>query len=97
MNEATTTQSVGLRHVVLDAMRHDPLAQVVEGHHLMLSEEGTRLYPVRIRYCWPSELDVMAQLAGLVLEYRFAGYDRQPFAAASGSHVSIYRKSSTAG
>ena len=91
-NSATTTQTVDLDHVVLDAMRHDPLQQVVEGHHVVLTEEGTKLYPVRIRYCWPSELDVMARLAGLTLEDRFAGYDGSPFDLSSGSHVSIYRR-----
>jgi SAM-dependent methyltransferase len=91
-NSATTTQTVDLDHVVLDAMRHDPLLQIVEGHHVVLTEEGTKLYPVRIRYCWPSELDVMAQLAGLVLEDRFASYDGSAFDASSGSHVSVYRK-----
>ena len=96
-NSATTTQTVDLHHVVLDAMRHDPLQQVVEGHHVVLTEEGTKLYPVRIRYCWPSELDVMARLAGLALEDRFASYDGAPFDASSGSHVSIYRRVTTGG
>jgi SAM-dependent methyltransferase len=67
----TTTATVGLDHVVLDAFRLDPLTQVVEGHHVLLTEAGVKLIPVRIRYCWPSELDLMAQLAGLFLEDRF--------------------------
>ena len=76
MNQLTSTQEAKLDRVSLDAMRHDPVTQVVEGHHVVISEQRTRLYPVRIRYCWPSELDVMARLAGLVLENRFATYDR---------------------
>jgi hypothetical protein len=48
--------------------------------------------PVEIRYAWPSELDLMARLAGLELENRWGWYDRRPFTEASGQHVSVYRK-----
>jgi len=88
----TTTATVELDHLVLDAFRLDPLTQVVEGHHVFLTERGVKLFPVRIRYCWPSELDLMAQLAGLVLEDRYEGYEQHPFDGSSGSHVSVYRK-----
>ncbi len=87
-----SAETLHLDEVVLDAMRHDPLNQLIEGHHIVISPKGTELYPLRIRYCWPSELDLMAQLAGLFLEERYADYDRQPFTASSESHVSIYRK-----
>ncbi len=87
-----SAETLNLDEVVLDAMRHDPLNQLIEGHHIVISRKGTELYPLRIRYCWPSELDLMAQLAGLFLEERYADYDRQPFTASSESHVSVYRK-----
>ena len=87
-----STETLSLDEVVLDAMRHDPLNQIIEGHHIVISKDGTELYPLRIRYCWPSELDLMAQLAGLSLEDRYTDYDRQPFTASSESHVSVYRK-----
>ncbi len=41
----------GLDYVVLDAMRHDPVNQIVEAHHVLISESATCLFPVRIRYC----------------------------------------------
>jgi hypothetical protein len=47
--------------------------------------------PVVLRYAWPSELDLMARLAGLRLEARWGGWDRRPFDASSTSHVSVYR------
>ena len=45
------------------------------------------------RYVWPSELDLMARLAGFRLEYRWAHWDRTPFTAQSARHISVYEKS----
>lgn len=74
----------------IEAARHDALRQVVDSHLVRLSNAGVRLFPFRIRYAWPSELDLMATVAGLRLRERWAGWARQPFRAASPSHVSIY-------
>ncbi len=90
-------ESTDRDEVVLAAMNHDPVDQVIEGHHVLLSEKGTRLFPLRIRYCWPSEMDLMAELAGLVLEARMADYAGHPFGPTSEGHVSIYRKPSATG
>jgi len=78
MNQSTTTQEAGVDHVLIDAMRHDPVAETITGHHVVIDESGTRLYPLRVRYATPSELDLMARLAGLVLRDRFGWYDRSP-------------------
>jgi len=43
-------------------------------------------------YAWPSELDLMAQLAGLRLRDRWAGWNREPFTTDSYSHVSVWQK-----
>jgi hypothetical protein len=51
-----------------------------------------RLYPVSIHYTWPSELDLMARLAGLRLRERWAGWRREPFGADSTMHVSVYER-----
>ncbi len=90
--QSTVTVETGDEHVLLDAMRHDPVTQVIEGHHIVVTERSTSLFPVRLRYCWPAELDVMARLAGLELEERLAWYDRTPFDARSPRHVSVYRR-----
>ena len=42
------------------------------------------------RYAWPSELDLMARLAGMTLSERWAGWSREPFTAESDSHVSVW-------
>ena len=78
-------------HVRIDAGLHDPLQQRVSTQHILITESGTRLYPVELRYCWPSELDLMARLSGLALENRFGGWRREAFSAGSAKHVSVYR------
>jgi hypothetical protein len=55
---------------------------------LAFDSQGLRLYPVALRYCWPSELDLMAEKAGLRLRQRYADWDRRPFASDS---ASVYR------
>ena len=72
---------------------HDPVTQKVMSHLVRRLEDGsTVVLPVTIRYAWPSEMDLMARLAGLELENRYAWYDKRPFTDTSGQHVSVYRK-----
>jgi hypothetical protein len=54
--------------------------------------QGTRLRPVALRYSWPSELDLMAQQAGLRLRERYSGWDRQSFDSSSAGHVSVFQR-----
>jgi len=82
---------VEMELVRIDVTRHDPVAQQIFAQHVVFTEAGTRFYPVRLRYCWPSELDLMARLARLRLENRWGGWLRQPFGPNSGKHVSLYR------
>jgi SAM-dependent methyltransferase len=74
---------------------HDPVTQQVSTQKVSRGVDGTtRVLPVDLRYAWPSELDLMAELAGLRLETRWSGYDRRPFGERSTRHVSIYSKPS---
>ena len=81
-----------LASVNLDVSVHDAVNQVVDFRHLYVTEEGIRIYPGRLRYVWPSELDLMARLAGLRLRDRWADWRRSPFTAQSRSHVSVYER-----
>jgi SAM-dependent methyltransferase len=83
---------VEVDRVRLDATRHDPVAQRVTTQHVLIGQAGLVLLPVQLRYAWPSELDLMARLGGLELEARYGGWRREPFTAASPSHVSVYRR-----
>ena len=90
-NQTWSVVHVETNAVWLDAVRHDPAEQRLDLQHIQVSEAGTRLYPVRLRYVWPAELDLMARLAGLALEHRWGGWAREPFGSESTRHVSVYR------
>jgi len=91
-NQHLSASHVDAGAVRLDVSRHDPVQQRVISQHVHLTPNGIHLYPVQIRYAWPSELDLMARLAGLRLRDRWGGWQREPFTAASGMHVSVYAK-----
>lgn len=76
--------------VEFDVSLHDAAAQQITTQHVILGAGGVRLYPVRLRYAWPSELDLMARLAGLTLRERWGGWAREPFTAEATRHVSMY-------
>lgn len=72
---------------------HDPVHQEVRSLHIRTNASGaTRALPVTIRYAWPSELDLMARIAGLELESRWGWYDQSQFTENSTTSVSVYRK-----
>jgi SAM-dependent methyltransferase len=71
---------------------YDVVTQRFSSQHYVFTGGGVEAYPVEFRYAWPAELDLMARLAGLALENRWAGWQREPFASVNHSHVSVYRK-----
>ena len=81
---------VALDEVEIEVSMHDALAQRTHSHHLIVREDGLKLYPVRIRYAYPSELDLMARLAGMRLRERWADWDRSPLTATSQKHISVW-------
>lgn len=74
----------------LDASRIDVAHQTITAQHMHLGEQGIQAYPVRLRYIWPSEMDLMARLAGLRLRQRWGGWEQSPFTSSSGKHISLY-------
>ena len=89
-DQAFRTAHVEADTVVLEASMHDPVAQTVQYQYVEITQSGVWLHPVPMRYAWPSEMDLMARVAGLALRQRWSGWDRAPFTAASRSHVSVY-------
>jgi SAM-dependent methyltransferase len=78
-------------HVGYD--RYDDLvAQHAVSHHFVADGFGVREFRTPFRFVWPSELDLMAKLAGLELAGRWADWDRSPFTGDSPSHISVWRK-----
>lgn len=78
--------------VSIDISRHDPVTQNVTASQVHIGEDGVRLYPVKLRYAWPSELDLMGRLAGLTLRARTSDWQGNPFTASSTNHVSVYER-----
>lgn len=70
----------------------DLVAQQATSHHFVADGSGAREFKTPFRYVWPSELDLMARLAGLSLRDRWADWDRSPITGESTSHVSVWQK-----
>jgi hypothetical protein len=83
---------VEVDRLALDASRIDVATQRITSMHLFVGAEGLAMWPVQLRYAWPSELDLLARLAGLELRERYASWAREPFTSSSGAHVSVYAK-----
>ncbi|MAF11474.1 SAM-dependent methyltransferase [Candidatus Poribacteria bacterium] len=83
-------ESIQVDEVRLDVLRHDMATQTIDESHVTLSSAGVSLNPVVQRYAWPSELDLMARIAGLRLRERWSGWSREPFASTSSNCISVY-------
>ena len=82
---------VSEQHTGFDTL--DTVTQQGTSHHYTRQIDGSYQYSTsNFRYLWPSECDLMAQLAGLEFVERWADWHRTPFDGASGSHVSVWRK-----
>jgi SAM-dependent methyltransferase len=71
---------------------YDIATQGLISHHFDLVDGGWERVSMPFRYVWPAELDLMAQLAGMRLRERWAGWKREPFASDSRQHVSVWEK-----
>jgi SAM-dependent methyltransferase len=81
---------IGGRHVGFDT--YDTATQQGTSHHYTRRSDGTVEYAAsNFRYLWPSECDLMAQLAGMTLERRVADWHGTPFTHESENHVSVWR------
>ncbi|MET0460361.1 MAG: class I SAM-dependent methyltransferase [Ilumatobacteraceae bacterium] len=70
----------------------DLVGQITWSHHWMDVQGRLVRHAAPYRYVWPSELDLMAQLAGLRLRGRWAGWVREPFTSASTSQVAVFER-----
>lgn len=78
-------------HLGFDEFTDLTAAQLCYSHHYWLAGDGTvEVFSVPFRYVWPSELDLMARIAGMTLRERWSGWTREPFTSESTSHVSVW-------
>jgi SAM-dependent methyltransferase len=87
--------SVTTEQVSLQISQHDPVAQRLRSQFVVFGNNDMKLYPVEIRYCWPAEMDLMAQLAGLRLRNRWGNWTKVEFSASSQKHISVFERATT--
>ena len=78
------------RHWGID--EYDVANQGLISHHFRPVDGQLERRSIPFRYVWPAELDLMAQLAGMELRDRWAGWKHEPFASDSRQHVSVWEK-----
>ena len=71
---------------------YDVVRQGLVSHHYWIDEGSVEVLSPPFRYVWPSELDLMARLAGMRLRERWGSWTRDPFTSESTEHVSIWEK-----
>jgi methyltransferase family protein len=71
---------------------YDVVTQRLSGQHYVFDDGRVEASPTEMRYAWHTELDLMARVAGMRLEHRWAGWGREPFTGLSPAHVSVYIK-----
>jgi len=76
---------------------YDVARQAVVSHHYFVTGDEVETFSAPFRFVWPSELDLMACLAGMALAERWGDWDRTPFTSESRSHISVWLKPATPG
>ena len=71
---------------------YDVAIQGLTSHHFEIVDGRVERLSIPFRYAWPSELDLMAQLAGMRLRERWSGWKQEPFTSDSHKHVSVWEK-----
>lgn len=73
--------------------QYDIAAQIAVSHHWWLIDGQWEALSSPHRYLWPSELDLMAKIAGMTLRERWSSWQREPFTGDSTMHISVWEKS----
>lgn len=69
---------------------YDPVRQALVSHHYWVTDGELETFSAPFRYVWPSELDLMARIAGMTLRGRWSDWDCHPFTNESRDHVSVW-------
>jgi hypothetical protein len=72
--------------------RYDVATQAMSSNYVTVEDGRGEYRSIPFRYVWPSELDLMAQMAGLRLRDRWDGWTGRPFTSESRQHVSLWEK-----
>jgi hypothetical protein len=90
LHQALETVQIDSERVWLAASMHDPVDQSIIRSEIFLGSGGIQTFPLHLRYAWPSELDLMARLAGMSLRGRWRDWEGGTFGKGSRRHISTY-------
>ncbi|MBA2768964.1 MAG: class I SAM-dependent methyltransferase [Sporichthyaceae bacterium] len=79
-------------HIELEVATIDPSTQTMWTNKMHVTDTGVRLIAANHRYAWPSEMDLMARLAGMRLVHRWQDWNQSTFRDVSTSHISVWQK-----
>jgi hypothetical protein len=71
---------------------YDVASQGLISHHYWVVDGLLEVFSAPFRYVWPSELDLMARLAGMTLRERWSDWTGTPFTSDSTAYVSVWEK-----
>jgi SAM-dependent methyltransferase len=92
--QGTTLRAFDASDTHIGVDEYDVANQGLVSHHVTLVDGEWMRLSVPFRSVWPSELDLMARIAGMRLRERWSGWKREPFTSESGKHVSVWEKPS---
>ena len=87
-----TIRAFDLRPTHVGFDEYDVASQSLISHHYRHIDGQPEVLSMPFRYVWPSELDLMARLAGMTLRERWGGWKHEPFTSDSRMHVSVWEK-----
>jgi SAM-dependent methyltransferase len=90
-----TVQAFDVSATRLGFDEYDVVSQGLISHHYSVEDGKLEVNSVPFRYVWPSELDLMARLAGMTLRERWSGWKHEPFTSDSTKHVSVWEKTAS--
>jgi SAM-dependent methyltransferase len=92
-DQSVTVKEVDVNEVWVQFAVLERSQQKVTSQDAKIQGTGVQLYPNQIRFAWPSELDLMARLAGLRPTGRYGGWDRRPFRTDTNAmYLSVYQR-----
>ncbi|PST20757.1 class I SAM-dependent methyltransferase [Mesorhizobium plurifarium] len=93
-DQRTTVIHIDERRAMVRFARHDRNQQLVISQDLWITPTESRTMPIKVRYFYPTELDLLARISGLELLERYGDWQRRPFDNASWRYMSVFRKAS---
>jgi SAM-dependent methyltransferase len=79
-------------HLIFD--EYEVANQGLVSHHFWIRDSWVETFSAPFRYVWPSELDLMARLAGMTLRERYEDWTGAAFTSESENHISVWEKTS---